>query len=66
MRMRKTSSSRSGQPAPASQTQLQVRPAAGASCETAIAHRIRALRAEARAVYAEMAAAVLVNKQGKK
>ena len=32
---------------------------------SAIVHRIRALRAEARAVYAEMAAAVLVNKREK-
>lgn len=33
--------------------------------ESAILHRIRALRAEARAVYAEMAAAVLVSKRDK-
>jgi len=33
--------------------------------DSAILHRIRALRAEARAVYAEMAAAVLVGKRDK-
>ena len=64
--MRKTSSSHSGQAAPASQLQSRARPPADPGSESAIAHRIRALRAEARAVYAEMAAAVLVNKRRKK
>jgi len=64
--MRKTSSSRSGQTAPASQPQFRARPPADPGSKSAIAHRIRALRAEARAVYAEMAASMLVNNREKK
>jgi len=37
-----------------------------AAGESAIAHRIRALRAEARAVYAEMSAAMLATRKEKK
>jgi len=64
--MRKTTDSRSGQAAPAAQTQLRVRAPAGPGNESDIAHRVRALRAQARAVYAEVAAAAQVNNRGKK
>ncbi|MCC7549038.1 MAG: hypothetical protein IT532_14855 [Burkholderiales bacterium] len=37
-----------------------------AGSQSAIAHRIRVLRAEARAVYAEMTAAVLITRREKK
>jgi len=63
--MRKPSTSRNGQPPEASSTQIRVRSVATRH-ESAIAHRIRTLRAEARAVYAEMSAAVLVTKREKK
>jgi len=64
--MRKNTDPGSGQAAPASRTQHTVRAQAGPRDESDIAHRVRTLRAQARAVYAEMAAAAQANHRGKK
>lgn len=67
--MHKTSRTHGRHPAAAESGQRETMAAtqdASASAASAIAQRIRTLRAEARAVYAEMSAALLIRKQEKK